>query len=113
MMNLIAWLQLFAEAGTLVNASTGYVNAQTGAKTDFSGANTLAPELKTFYDTELLENARVEMIYAQFAKKQQLPASEDINDFGDHRTPSFSLRLSVAFRMIARNSGGSRCSSLK
>ena len=52
-------LQLFAEAGTLVNATGNYVNAYTGDTTDFSGTNTLAGELKTFYDTELLENARV------------------------------------------------------
>ena len=32
-------------------------------------------ELKTFYDTELLENARNEMFYAQFGKKQKLPAN--------------------------------------
>lgn len=67
-------LQLFAEAGTQVNATGGYVNAATGDTTAFSGTNTLAPELKTFYDTELLENARVEMFFAQFAKKQPLPA---------------------------------------
>lgn len=67
-------LQLFADAGTLVNATGGYVNAGTGAVTAFDGTNTLAGELKTFYDTELLENARVEMFYAQFAKKQPLPA---------------------------------------
>ena len=66
-------LQLFADAGTVVNATGNYVNAYTGDTTAFSGTNTLAGELKTFYDTELLENARVEMIYAQFAKKQPLP----------------------------------------
>ena len=68
-------LQLFAEAGTVVNSLTnGFVNAYTGATTPFDSDNTLAGELKTFYDTELLENARVEMFYAQFAKKQTLPA---------------------------------------
>jgi len=66
-------LQLFAEAGDVVNATGNYVNAYTGVTTAFSGTNTLSPELKTFYDTELLENARVEMFYAQFAKKQALP----------------------------------------
>ena len=65
-------LQLFADAGTLVNSLTnGYVNAYTG---DAESTTALAGELKTFYDTELLENARVEMFYAQFAKKQTLPA---------------------------------------
>lgn len=68
-------LQLFADAGTLVNATGNYVNAYTGDTTSFSGSNTLAGELKTFYDTELLENARVEMFYAQFAKRQALPAN--------------------------------------
>lgn len=68
-------LQLFADAGTLVNATGNYVNAYTGDTTAFSGSNTLAGELKTFYDTELLENARVEMFYAQFAKRQALPAN--------------------------------------
>ncbi len=68
-------LQLFAEAGTLVNATGNYVNAYTGETTAFSGTDTLSGELKTFYDTELLENARVEMFYAQFAKKQKLPAN--------------------------------------
>ena len=68
-------LQLFAEAGTLVNATGGYVNAYTGAVTPFDSVNTMNGELKTFYDTELLENARIEMYYAQFAKKQPLPAN--------------------------------------
>ena len=68
-------LQLFAEAGTLVNTTSNYVNAHTGAVTNFDSVNTLSGELKTFYDTELLENARVEMFYAQFGKKQALPAN--------------------------------------
>ena len=68
-------LQLFAEAGTLVNATGNYVNAYDGTSQAFDGVNTLSGELKTFYDTELLENARVEMFYAQFAKKQALPAN--------------------------------------
>ena len=71
---IFALLQLFADAGTVVNATTGYVNSSTGSVTKFDAANSLAGELKTFYDTELLENARVEMFYAQFAKKQPLPA---------------------------------------
>ena len=73
MIKAIFNLQLFAEAGTLVNATGSYVNAYTGDTTAFSGTNTLSPELKTFYDTELLENARVELFYAQFGKKQKLP----------------------------------------
>ena len=67
-------LQLFANAGTLVNGSGGYVNANDGTREAFAGTNTLDGALKVFYDTELLENARAEMFYAQFAKKQPLPA---------------------------------------
>ena len=74
MMFVFDFIQMFADAGTVVNATGGYVNASTGAVTNFDATNTLAGELKTFYDTELLENARVEMFYAQFGKKQPLPA---------------------------------------
>ena len=66
-------LQLFADAGTLVNTSVNYVNAYNGEAQPFAGKNTFETTLKPFYDTELLENARVEMFYAQFAKKQPLP----------------------------------------
>ncbi len=65
-------LQLFADAGTLVNATGNYVNAYDGSTQAFDSVNTMDGELKTFYDTELLENARVELFYAQFAKKQTL-----------------------------------------
>lgn len=74
------FLQLFADAGTNVNATTNYVNAYNGNTQSFDqaadgefGKNTLSAELKTFYDTELLDNARIEMYYAQFGKKQRLP----------------------------------------
>ena len=67
-------LQLFAEAGTVVNTLTnGYANAYTGSTEAFNDTHSLAGELKVFYDTELLENARVDMFYAQFGKKQKLP----------------------------------------
>ena len=67
---IFAMLQLFADAGTVVNATTGYVNAGTGAH---ESSSAMSGELKTFYDTELLENARAEMFYAQFGKTQPLP----------------------------------------
>ena len=68
-------LQFFADAGTLVNSTAGYVNSGTGAVTAFDSSNTLSAELKSYYDTELLENARTELFYAQFAKRQGLPAN--------------------------------------
>ena len=70
-------LQLFAESGTAVNATGGMVNAYTGQVTAYDG-NGMNGELKTFYDTELLENARAEMFYAQFAKRQPLPANHGV-----------------------------------
>ena len=66
-------LQMFADAGTLVNTTGNYVNAYTGDAQNFAGVNTLSPTMKTYYDTELLENARPSLIHAQFAKKQMLP----------------------------------------
>lgn len=65
--------QFFADAGTLVNATGNYVNAYTGTPTAFDTTNKLTPTMKTFYDTQLLENARPELIFAQLAKKQALP----------------------------------------
>ena len=71
MMNFdILNLQLFAEAGSVVNTTTGSVNAHTG---DSETTNAMDPQLKTYYDTQLLENARVSLVYDQFAKKQPLP----------------------------------------
>ena len=68
-------LQFFADAGTLVNATTGFVNSNSGESSGFTDTHSLSPELKAFYDTELLENARTELFYAQFAKRQPLPAN--------------------------------------
>ena len=63
-------LQLFADAGTVVNTTGGTVNANTGASTA-SGA--MSSAMKTYYDTELLENARDEAVYGQLGKQQALP----------------------------------------
>ena len=67
-------LSLFADAGTLVNATGNYVNAYTGSTTSFDPPDTLTPTMKTFYDTELLENHRDKLIFAQLGRKQGLPA---------------------------------------
>ena len=69
-------LQMFAEAGTLVNATQNYVNAYTGETTSFTpGSDDLSSLNKTFYDTELLDNAREKLIFAQLGRKQALPAN--------------------------------------
>ena len=66
-------LQFFAEAGSNVNATGAMVNAYDGTETPRGASNAMSAELKAFYDTELLENARTEMFYAQFGKRQPLP----------------------------------------
>ena len=64
-------LQLFAEAGNVVNTTTGNVNAYTGAA---NATGAVSTTMKTFYNTELLENAREKLIFQQLGKKQSLPA---------------------------------------
>ena len=75
MENLFLNLQYFAEAGTLVNATTRYQNAYDASSyTNFTpGGDDLSPLNKTFYDTELLDNARDQLIFAQLGRKQALP----------------------------------------
>ena len=48
-------LQLFADAGTVTNTTTGHVNSYEG-NPQATGA--MSPTMKTWYETELLENAR-------------------------------------------------------
>lgn len=67
-------LQFFAEDNSMMNATIGYVNGNTGQVTPFSGSNDLSAEAKEFYDTMLLENWRVNQYYGQFAARQPLPA---------------------------------------
>lgn len=64
-------LQLFADAGTLVNASGNYVNAYSGETSAFPDGGGMTASMKTFYDTELLENACPELIHTQFARKRR------------------------------------------
>lgn len=66
-------LKLFDGAGTVVNTTGGYTNANTGEQTPFAGAYTLSPGLKEYYKTEMLENSRPQQYFAQFAEKLPLP----------------------------------------
>lgn len=69
-------IQRFADGGgELTNTTQNYVNSYTGSATSFDvgGPNTLSPEMKTYYDTDLLENARPEMVHGQFGRKQSIP----------------------------------------
>ena len=55
-----------------VNTTTGNVNAYDVADLERTGAMSTA--MKTYYDTELLENARPRLIFTQLGKSQFLPA---------------------------------------
>ena len=72
MFNYLFNLQLFAEAGNVVNTTTGHVNAYNGTATT---TNAMSDSMKVFYDTELLENAREKLIFGQLGRKQALPAN--------------------------------------
>ena len=67
-------LQLFADAGTLVNGTANAVNAYTGEPAPGT-EGAMSSTMKTYYDTELLENAREKLVYSQLGKKQTLPAN--------------------------------------
>ena len=64
-------LQMFAEAGTVTNTTTGTVNAYTGAATTSSN---MSVELKEYYDTAVLDTAREKRVFFQLGMKQALPA---------------------------------------
>lgn len=73
-------LQMFAEAGDVVNAMAGYTNAYTGVVTPFvPGGDDLSTLNKVFYDTALLDNARDQLIYTQLGKKLSLPANHGMS----------------------------------
>ena len=63
-------LQLFAAVTENMTTSS---NFEAGEPLYDLDGNEMPNSLKVFYDTELLENAKPELIYAQFAKRQALP----------------------------------------
>lgn len=64
-------LQMFAEAGTVTNTTTGTVNAYTGNATT---SDAMSPEMKVYYNTTVLDNSREKRVYFQLGMKQALPA---------------------------------------
>lgn len=58
-----------------VNTTTGYTASDGTNTSSFPAGHELSQGLKTYYNTELLENARADMVYEQFGKKQNLPAN--------------------------------------
>lgn len=65
-------LSLFDQAGSVVNTTYGDANAITGA-VNTTGA--MSTTMKTYYDTELLENAKPKLVFTQLGKSQFLPAN--------------------------------------
>ena len=57
-------LQLFAE-----------LNTQTTLLNNKSGGNDLSPEMKTFYDMTLIDEASAELVHDQFGQKRPIPAN--------------------------------------
>ena len=77
-------LQLFAwSEGNAGSPSVNPINVTT--------QDSLSPTMKTFYDTTLLENAREQMVFTQFGKKQPLKGNEvewrKFNTFAKALTP--------------------------
>ena len=58
------------DVGTYVQTTTGGVNAYTGAAVT---TNDLSVGMKTFWDTDMLENMRPKMVFVQFGRKHPLP----------------------------------------
>lgn len=78
------------QGGYPVATTQYYSNAYTGETTAFTPENTMAPQIKEWYNTTALENARANHIYAQFAENVPLPENHGMtvekrkaNVFGD------------------------------
>ena len=76
--------------GSPVATTQYYANAYTGATEAFDQNNTMSPQVKEWYNTEALENARSNHMFAQFAKNIPLPENHGMtvemrkaNTFGD------------------------------
>lgn len=78
------------QGGYPVANTANYTNAYTGAAAAFDQDSTMAPQIKEWYNTEALENARSNHMFAQFAKNIPLPENHGMtvemrkaNTFGD------------------------------
>ena len=66
-MNAIYTINLQLFAGTL--------NTQTTLLDDVVGKNNLSPEMKTFYDMTLIDEASAQLVHDQFGQKRPIPAN--------------------------------------
>lgn len=60
------------DTGNFVNTTYGNANAYTGV---MNTTNEMTPGMKVYWDTEMLENTREKLVYAQFGKRHLLPAN--------------------------------------
>ena len=58
---------------TNINTTSGYTASDGTGTGSYESGHELSQGLKTYYDTELLENARGELVFEQFARRQPLP----------------------------------------
>ena len=64
--------QLFAEV-TNINTTTGFTDASGTEYSGFDAQHDLSAGMKKFYDGEILENAKPELVHGQFAVMKKLP----------------------------------------
>lgn len=65
--------------GSPVITTQNFVNPYTGEASEFTSENTMEPQIKEWYQTEALENARANHYYAQFAKNVSLPENHGMS----------------------------------
>lgn len=114
-------LALFG-AGEVVNATVGYVNANTGAVTNFPENGGLTEEMKIYYSDYLIDMAEPELVHDQFAQKHPIPKnggktiqfrkykplSSDINErlLAEGKTPhGQNLSMTVVEATVAQYGG--------
>ena len=83
MKNFILNLQLFADAGSVVNTLTnGYVNAHTGASVSADG-NSLSAEVKVKYDTMCARCAEPVSSVLEITFEKDIASSGDVSSDND------------------------------
>lgn len=83
-------LQLFA-GPTSITSGVNHMVTPINVTTQDAVGSSMAPTMKTFYDTALLENAREKMVFTQLGKKQPMKGKtvewRKFNTFGKALTP--------------------------
>lgn len=61
------------DANSVVHATTGYTNANTGVVTAYTPTQGLSAEMKTYYDKNLIRYADPVLVHDQFGQKRSIP----------------------------------------